>query len=102
MLFVPPLIDHRTLITSTTRLVVAKIWSYEPASNKKFNCTPTNPVTPQAPSATLPKRPTTKDRTPQSKGEETSKKPTPAEGCKGASQPLPYAPPDVASPPSLL
>ena len=99
MLFVPPLIDHRTLLTSTARLVVAKIWSYEPISNTKVNSTPINPATPQASGAALPKKPTTKDRTPQIQGEEIIKNPMPVEGCKDALQSLPYAPPDVASPP---
>ena len=102
MLFVPPLIDHRTLLTSTARLVVAKIWSYEPISNTKVNSTPINPATPQASGAALPKKPTTKDRTPQIQGEEIIKNPMPVEGCKDALQSLPYAPPDVASPPSPL
>ena len=99
MLIVPPLLDHRTLLTSTTRLVVSKVWSYEPSNNTKLNSTPVNPVTPQASCAASQQRSTTKDRAPQSQGGATIKNPVPAEGCKDAPQSRPYTPPDVAAPP---
>ena len=102
MLFVPPLIDHRTLLMSTTRLVVAKVWNYEPSSNSKVNSTPGKPATPQDSGSTLSKKPTTKDKTPRIQGEEINKSPMPVDVCKDAPQPLPYAPPDSASSPSPL
>ena len=60
MLIVPPLLDHRALLTSTTRLVVSKVWSYEPSNNTKLNSTPIHPITPQASCAASQQRPTTK------------------------------------------
>ena len=57
MLIVPPLLDHRALLTSTTRLVVSKVWSYEPSNNTKLNSTPINPITPQASCAASQQRP---------------------------------------------
>ena len=99
MLIVPPLLDHRALLTSTTRLVVSKVWSYEPSNNTKLNSTPIHPITPQASCAASQQRPTTKDRAPQSQGGATIKNPVPAEGCKDAPQSLPYTPLMLLPPP---
>ena len=99
MLFVPPLLDHRTLLTSTARLVVSKVWSYEPSSNTKLNSTPINPITPQASCAASQQRPTTKDRAPRSQGGATIKNPVPAEGRQDAPQSLPYTPLMLLPPP---
>ena len=102
MLIVPPLLDYRALLTSTTRLVVSKIWSYEPSNNTNVNSTPIKPTTPQASCAASQQRPTTRFRAPQSQGGATIKSSVLAEGCKDPPQSLPYNPPDVAAPPSPL
>ena len=99
MLIVPPLLDYRVLLTSTTRLVVSKIWSYEPSNNTNVNSTPIKPTTPQASCAASQQRPTTRFRAPQSQGGATIKSSVLAEGCKDPPQSLPYNPPDVAAPP---
>ena len=102
MLIVPPLLDYRAFLTSTTRLVVSKVWSYEPSNNTNVNSTPINPITPQASCAASQQRPTTKARAPQSQGGTTIKSPVLAEGSKDPPQSLPYTPPDAAAPPSPL
>ena len=102
MLIVPPLLDYRALLTSTTRLAVSKVWSYDPSNNTNVNSTPIKPTTPQASCAASQQRPTTRFRAPQSQGGTTIKSPVLAEGCKDPPQSLPYNPPDVAAPPSPL
>ena len=102
MLIVSPLLDYRALLTSTTRLAVSKVWSYEPSNNTNVNSTPIKPTTPQASCAASQQRPTTRFRAPQSQGGTTIKSPVLAEGCKDPPQSLPYNPPDVAAPPSPL
>ena len=99
MLIVPPLIDYRALLTSTTRLVVSKVWSYEPSNNTNVNSTPIKPTTPQVSCAASQQRPNTRFRAPQSQGGATIKSSVLAEGCKDPPQSLPYNPPDVAAPP---
>ena len=102
MLIVPPLLDYRALLTSTSRLVVSKVWSYEPSNNTNVKSTLIDPITPQASCPASQQRPTTKDRTPQSQGGTNMKRPDLAKGSKDPPQSLPYTPPDVAAPPSPL
>ena len=102
MLIVPPLLDYRALLTSTSRLVVSKVWSYEPSNETNLKSTLIDPITPQASYQASQQRPTTKDRTPQSQCGTNMKRPDLAKGCKDPPQALPYTPPDVAAPPSPL
>jgi len=99
MLFVPPLIDHRTLLMSATRLVVAKVWNFEPTNDAKVNSTFSKPAAPVAPGLTLSKKPITIGKTPQTQDEEINKSPVPVDVCNAALHPPPYAPADTVSPP---
>ena len=82
MLIVPPLLDYRALLTSTSRLVVSKVWSYEPSNETNLKSTLIDPITPQASYQASQQRPTTKDRTPQSQCGTNMKRPDLAKGCK--------------------
>ena len=99
MLIVPPLLDYRALLTSTSRLVVSKVCSYEPSNETNLKSTLIDPITPQASYQASQHRPTTKDRTPHSQCGTNMKRPDLANGCKDPPQALPYTPPDAAAPP---
>jgi len=84
---------------SATRLVVAKVWNFEPTNDAKVNSTFSKPAAPVAPGLTLSKKPITIGKTPQTQDEEINKSPVPVDVCNAALHPPPYAPADTVSPP---
>ena len=65
MLFVPPLIDHSTLLMSATRPLVVKVWCFEPTNDAKGNSTVDKHVASVTSCATLAKKPTAIGKTQQ-------------------------------------
>ena len=102
MLLVPPLIDYRALLTSKDRLVVSKVWSYEPFEETNLKSTHIDPITPKALHQASQQRSTKQDRTLNNHGGTDRKRPDLANGCTDPPQTPPYTPPDVAAPHSPL
>ena len=99
MLFVPPLIDHYTLLMSATRPLVVKVWCFEPTNDAKVNRTVSKHAASVAPCVTLAKEPTAIGKTQQTQEKKTNQSPVPADACKTSLHPPPYAPADTVSPP---
>ena len=98
MLFVPPLIDHYTLLMSATRPLVVKVWCFEPTNDAKVNSTVSKHAASVAPCVTLAKEPTAIGKTQQTQEKKTNQSPVPADACKTSLHPPPYAPADTVSP----
>ena len=92
MLLVPPLIDYRALLTSKDRLVVSKVWSYEPFEETDLKSTHIDPITPKASHQASQQRSTKQDRTPNNHGGTDRKRPDLANGCTDPPQTPPYTP----------
>ena len=102
MLFVPPLIDHSTLLMSATRPLVVKVWCFEPTNDAKGNSTVDKHVASVTSCATLAKKPTAIGKTQQMQEKKANQNQAPTDAGKTSLHPPPYAPADTVSPPSPL
>ena len=102
MLFVPPLIDHSTLLMSATRPLVVKVWCFEPTNDAKGNSTVDKHVASVTSCATLAKKPTATGKTQQMQEKKTNQNQAPTDAGKTSLHPPPYVPADTVSPPSPL
>ena len=102
MLFVPPLIDHSTLLMSATRPLVVKVWCFEPTNDAKGNSTVDKHVASVTSCAALAKKPTATGKTQQMQEKKTTQNHAPTDAGKTSLHPPPYVPADTVSPPSPL
>ena len=102
MLFVPPLIDHSTLLMSATRPLVVKVWCFEPTNDAKGNSTVDKHVASVTSCATLAKKPTAIGKTQQMQEKKANQNQAPTDAGKTSLHPPPYVPADTVSQPSPL